>query len=77
MKKTVTVDKSQPLIPGKVNNIGSTQKTSHAHSASGSSSSLSKSNNISMNGPKLGGLFEGMATMPRLKPVENRTKGKW
>lgn len=75
LKKTVTVDKSAPMISGKVANNSS--NTSHVHS--GSQTLSRKSNNsstVSMNGPKLGGIFGDMATMPRLKPVGSRTTGK-
>uniref|UniRef100_A0A336MI93 CSON012699 protein n=1 Tax=Culicoides sonorensis TaxID=179676 RepID=A0A336MI93_CULSO len=77
LKKTVTVDKSAPLISGKVAN-SSSNSTSHAHSGSQTlSRQNNNSSNVSMsNGPKLGGIFEGMATMPRLKPVGSRTGAK-
>lgn len=75
LKKTVTVDKSAPIISGKVAN--SSTNTSHAHSGSQTLSRHSNnSSNVSMNGPKLGGIFGDMATMPRLKPVGNRATGK-
>lgn len=75
LKKTVTVDKSAPLISGKVAN--SSSNASHAHSGSKTLSRHSNnSSNVSMNGPKLGGIFGDMATMPRLKPVGSRTGGK-
>lgn len=75
LKKTVTVDKSAPMISGKV--PISSSNTSHAHSGSQTLSRHSNnSSNISMNGPKLGGIFGDMGTMPRLKPVGSRTTGK-
>lgn len=61
LKKVVTVDKSAPLIAGKV---GGTNQTSAVKAPS---------NNGSMtNGGKLGGIFEGMSKMPTLKPVGGR-----
>ncbi|XP_063708201.1 uncharacterized protein LOC134836867 isoform X2 [Culicoides brevitarsis] len=71
LKKTITVDKSAPIISGKV----TSNNTSTSHANLGSQTLNSSSNSISMNGPKLGGIFGDMATMPRLKPVGSRSAG--
>lgn len=74
LKKTTTVDKSAPMISGKETNNSS--NTSHAISGSQTLSRLNNSSSsLSMNGPKLGGIFGDLATMPRLKPVGNRSTG--
>lgn len=70
LKKTVTVDKSGPAISGKVTSSSSpANRSPPSHGvASGASN-----NNIGNGGmPKLGGIFEGMSTMPKLKPVGGR-----
>lgn len=93
LKKVQTVDKSGPMIAGKVADAGSNSRsgsTSYSSSnnnhiasshAVGSSRTIGRNSNNSSsrrndepisNGPKLGGLFDGMATMPRLKPVGSR-----
>ncbi|XP_066139589.1 WAS/WASL-interacting protein family member 2 isoform X1 [Euwallacea fornicatus] len=60
LKKTVTVDKSGPVIPGKTNNI------SNNNAMSIGISNTSTSSNLQMpNGLGLGGLFAG--GMPKLK----------
>lgn len=68
LKKVQTVDKSGPAIAGRV--AGSTTTTT---------SSPAKTTNYgaSANGaaaPKLGGIFGGMSSMPKLKPVGGRGK---
>lgn len=76
LKKTVTVDKSGPLIQGKVSGGGAgagagTVGNSNSISrkpASAASLGTSDSNG----GQKLGGIFEGLASMPKLKPVGSR-----
>lgn len=84
LKKVQTVDKSGPIIAGKVADVsnGRANSTNNNHIASshaiGSSRTIGRSSGSRRNeepisnGPKLGGIFEGMATMPRLKPVGNR-----
>lgn len=87
LKKVQTVDKSGPMISGKVATTaggrpgsGSGGGSNHIASshAVGSSRTIGRSSSKRAdeaaipNGPKLGGLFEGMATMPRLKPVGGR-----
>lgn len=64
LRKTVTNDKSAPAVAGKV------------ASTVGSSSGPSRPpppKLIATDGPKLSGLFEGMLTMPKLKPVGARS----
>lgn len=73
LRPTKTVDKSKPVIPGKLNDVSSASSLSKSASphAIGSSSTIGRSHN-KRDEPapqRLGGLFEGMATMPRLKPV--------
>lgn len=68
LKKTVTVDKSGPAISGKVASSSSTANRSPP-SIGGASN-----NNVGNGMPKLGGIFEGMSTMPKLKPVGGRGK---
>lgn len=72
MKKTTTVDKSVPLVAGKISD-----SNSNARINSGAPTRPPPPNNGSaqMNGkPKLGGIFEGMSAMPKLKPVGGRSK---
>lgn len=74
LRPTQTVDKSKPVIAGKVNDSSSSSASSHAI---GSSSTIGRSVNRrpppdDSSQVRLGGLFEGMATMPRLKPVGGR-----
>lgn len=69
LKKTVTVDKSAPALAGKIasNNNGT------SGGAPSRPSALPGSGSNATNGmPKLGGIFEGMSTMPKLKPVGGR-----
>lgn len=88
LRPTKTVDKSKPMIQGKVNsndqgpsNLHNSSSTAAASHAIGSSSTIGRTHNRradnggepSRQQPKLGGLFEGMATMPRLKPVGGRS----
>lgn len=72
LRPTKTVDKSKPMIAGKVNDVVSSNTSSASSHAIGSSSTIGRSHSKKdpqQGQPKLGGLFEGMATMPRLKPV--------
>lgn len=61
LKKTVTVDKSGPVIQGKVSSPGAVNRAPVTTTPSDSS-----------NGQKLGGIFEGLSKMPKLKPVGSR-----
>lgn len=66
LKKTVTVDKSGPLLSGKVasnnNGLSSGAPSRPPPPSSGDGNGM----------PKLGGIFGGMSTMPKLKPVGGR-----
>lgn len=73
LKKVQTIDKSGPLLAGKVaggdgNGSGSLASQQRVPAASSSSSSA----NGFGGGPKLGGIFEGLSSMPKLKPVGSR-----
>lgn len=68
LKKTVTVDKSGPLIQGKVS--GSSAGSTGANR--GPAVTTPSSDSASSNGQKLGGIFEGLSSMPKLKPVGSR-----
>lgn len=75
LKKTVTVDKSGPMLAGKVTNSTSpTSATSPVRSITnnGSGSGVGTAGSNGM--PKLGGIFEGLSSMPKLKPVGGRSK---
>lgn len=77
LKKTVTVDKSAPVISGKVtSNISSNSNNSNNSSTNSGPPRLpnASSGTVSNGMPKLGGIFEGMSTMPKLKPVGARCK---
>lgn len=84
LKKVHTVDKSGPLIAGKVG--GSGADSAGANSSSSPSGGYRRPSAANGGGgaaigaggpgaPKLGGIFEGLASMPKLKPVGSR--GKW
>lgn len=68
LKKTVTVDKSAPVISGKVTSANAASKTLPRPAAPASAVSLATDQ------PKLGGIFEGLSSMPKLKPVGGRCK---
>lgn len=75
LKKVVTVDKSGPLIQGKIsgtpgNSVGNNNST--IGSSSANTNFGNSGNRVANGGPKLGGIFEGMSTMPKLKPVAGR-----
>lgn len=80
LKKVQTVDKSGPLIAGKVSGAGS--GGSAATSSSVSTGGVRRPTAAVANGagvgsvgagaPKLGGIFEGLSSMPKLKPVGSR-----
>lgn len=79
LKKTVTVDKSGPILAGKVNNNSTTAPTisrSITNNAAAGAGAATGSNAIQTNNgmPKLGGIFEGLSSMPKLKPVGGRSK---
>lgn len=65
LKKTVTVDKSAPVIQGKVaaSSVSAGGPVAPASAGSGDSNGA---------GPKLGGIFGGLSSMPKLKPVGSR-----
>lgn len=67
LKKTVTVDKSGPLIGGKVS-------TGNGQVNNNSSVKSPQINSQSNGQPKLAGIFGGLASMPKLKPVGERGK---
>lgn len=71
LKSVVTIDKSGPLISGKVasNNGTSGSAGAGAPSRPPPPSSIGNNSNVTNGMPKLGGIFEGMSTMPKLKPV--------
>lgn len=88
LKKVQTVDKSGPLIAGKVggsstNSAGTNSSTSSSPSGGYRRPSAAASNGGGGAGfgaggpgaPKLGGIFEGLSSMPKLKPVGSR--GRW
>lgn len=75
LKKTVTVDKSGPILAGKVNNSTTAPSArSIANHAAPGGGAANASNAIQTNNgmPKLGGIFEGLSSMPKLKPVGGR-----
>lgn len=76
LKKTVTNDKSAPLISGKVssNSSNSGNSSNNSSTNSGPPRLTGSSGSVSNGMPKLGGMFEGMSTMPKLKPVGARCK---
>lgn len=67
LKKTITNDKSGPDIAGKVISRGDVGVTAIEHQIQSKSQNVTASSNVEIQ--KLGGLFEGMCTMPKLKPV--------
>lgn len=71
LKKTVTVDKSGPLIQGKVSG-GGVGAGANSNSISRGPASAASGTSDSNGGQKLGGIFEGLASMPKLKPVGSR-----
>lgn len=82
LKKTVTVDKSGPILAGKVSNSTaaspSTRSISNNAAAGAGAGAANGSNAAQTNNgmQKLGGIFEGMSSMPKLKPVLGRSKFK-
>lgn len=78
LKKTTTVDKSGPILAGKISNASSTTSASRAisNNTAAGTGTVAGSNAIQANNgmPKLGGIFEGMSSMPKLKPVGGRSK---
>lgn len=69
LKKTVTVDKSAPAGAGQVALITS----SNSSNVVGGPSRPPPPKQLSTDAPKLSGLFEGMKSMPKLKPVGARS----
>ncbi|XP_030746928.1 WAS/WASL-interacting protein family member 2-like isoform X2 [Sitophilus oryzae] len=65
LKKTVTVDKSAPMISGKVNSVSNSN--SNNFGTNNSTSNTASSNQSTPNGLPLAGLFAG--GMPKLKPT--------
>lgn len=77
LKKTVTVDKSGPILSGKVSNATTAPSTRSIsnNAAAGTGAATGNNANQTNNGmQKLGGIFEGMSSMPKLKPVGGRSK---
>lgn len=81
LKKVQTVDKSGPLIAGKVSGAGSGGSAAASSSPSttggvrrptaavGNGAGVGS---VGAGAPKLGGIFEGLSSMPKLKPVGSR-----
>lgn len=77
LKKTTTVDKSGPLIAGKIANANTNTNSNNIRTNSNAPSRPPPPNNENaiVNGkPKLSGIFEGLSEMPKLKPVGSRSK---
>lgn len=73
LKKTTTVDKSVPTVAGRI--ADSNTSIARTNSAAPSRPPPPNNGSAQMNGkPKLGGIFEGMSAMPKLKPVGGRSK---
>lgn len=68
LKKTTTVDKSEPLAAGRISDANNSNARSNL-----SAPSRPPPPNNGMNGA-LRGPFEGMSVMPKLKPVGGRSK---
>lgn len=84
LRKTNTVDKSGPALAGKV--CGSDagggggggagpKRTLNNNISTSHNNNSSSSNGLGNGAPKLGGLFEGLSQMPKLKPV-NGVRGR-
>lgn len=71
LKKVQTVDKSGPLISGRVAGSNAAATSSPVKSA-GSSYGGGATTANGGSAPKLAGLFGGMTAMPKLKPVGGR-----
>lgn len=69
LKKVQTVDKSVPLIAGKVGGSVGPAAAPSAMKPSNGGGSVTNGG-----GGKLGGIFEGLSGMPKLKPVGSRGK---
>jgi len=77
LKKTTTVDKSGPALSGKVCGEGGggagvgagSKRTLNNNTSTSNHNNSSSSNGLGNGTPKLGGLFEGLSQMPKLKPV--------
>ncbi|KAL1491865.1 hypothetical protein ABEB36_012396 [Hypothenemus hampei] len=65
LKKTVTVDKSGPMLPGKANNIGSNNNNNNTNHSGANGTSNNSTPQMA-----LGGLFAG--GMPKLRPTGRR-----
>lgn len=76
LKKTVTNDKSAPVIAGKTSNSNGTSTTNNISRSikSNANSTGGGNNGLSNDAPKLGGIFGGLSSMPKLKPVGGRCK---
>lgn len=83
LKKTTTVDKSGPIGAGRIadanapNNISNSGGSARSNGGGGAPTRPPPPNNSSaqLNGtPKLKGIFEGLSSMPKLKPVGGRCK---
>lgn len=76
LKKATTVDKSGPLLAGRITNSNSSNNSisNSTNSNAPSRPTVPMTNNAQQSGmPKLGGIFEGMTSMPKLKPVGARS----
>lgn len=73
LKKTVTVDKSAPAIAGKVSSVASAA-SSTTNNSNAPPRPAAPNSNQSNDAPKLGGIFGGLSSMPKLKPVASRRK---
>lgn len=77
LKKATTVDKSGPLLTGRITNSDSINNNNNSNSTNSNAPSrppAPMTNNAQQSGmPKLGGIFEGLSSMPKLKPVGARS----
>lgn len=73
LKKAVTVDKSGPMISGRVTNDGAALSNS-SRLMRPPKNEFENVNTIGPMKPKLTGIFEGLSEMPRLKPVGSRSE---
>lgn len=76
LRKTTTVDKSGPALSGRVCDGDAGAAPKRTLNNNNNSMSSNNNNNMGNGAPKLGGLFEGLSQMPKLKPV-NGVRGKF